>query len=343
MHNPIGSKNCIIFFAMGGGGDIVSTFVLGEMLSRLLRVRIVYASIVWERFVYDPLPGPIPLNSLIGVERGTYIGYTYGACYALRRGRIIEPTPCIVSSTTKTPIALLDLWGGEISLRLGLEELSRLHGCDVVVGIDVGGDVLAEGCEEGLWSPLADSLGLAAIANSSLRAYLLIFAPGADGELGTEMTIKRVMDYIDAYVWSIGLHKEYTELLEEIVSRTTSEASRIPLLVLKGYKEVVQLRSGTRKIELSPLHIIGFILDAKRIYDRSKLARAVTDTETIIEAKNRLNEYGVYTELDLEQDLEYTIYSGSLSAIDLAKLRNEGRKKLNWFTKCGKSGIPETY
>ena len=57
---------------------------------------------------------------------------------------------------------------------------------DLLVGIDVGGDSLAEGHEPGLRSPLADSIMLAAWAELERRGRRTIwgvFGYGSDGEL----------------------------------------------------------------------------------------------------------------------------------------------------------------
>ena len=60
---------------------------------------------------------------------------------------------------------------------------------DLLVGIDVGGDSLAEGHEPGLRSPLADSITLAAFAElekRDRRTLWGVFGYGSDGELSVD-------------------------------------------------------------------------------------------------------------------------------------------------------------
>ena len=61
-------------------------------------------------------------------------------------------------------VLLVDINGGVNGVVAGLEAAMKEFGADLLVGLDVGGDSLAQGQEPGLRSPLADSIMLAAIA-----------------------------------------------------------------------------------------------------------------------------------------------------------------------------------
>jgi len=154
---------CVLVASTGGGGDAGSALYLARVFEGH-GARAVLAVLPWERFVRDPAPGPIPLEAFHGVERLAYTARPLpGLCGAVRRGRPLEPSGCRVAAAG-IPVYLLDGWGGAAGVARGLEEAAGLHGCEAGVAFDVGGDVLATGAEEGLWSPLADSLGLAAVA-----------------------------------------------------------------------------------------------------------------------------------------------------------------------------------
>ena len=61
------------------------------------------------------------------------------------------------------PVLLLDITGGPAGARRpGSPRRPRELGCDAIVLLDVGGDVLAHGDEPGLASPLCDAIVLAA-------------------------------------------------------------------------------------------------------------------------------------------------------------------------------------
>ncbi len=66
MHMNKGDK--ILIYAGGGGGDIASAGYLYMKLSRFVR-EVYLAALPWERFVIDPIPGPISSNELRNVSR----------------------------------------------------------------------------------------------------------------------------------------------------------------------------------------------------------------------------------------------------------------------------------
>jgi hypothetical protein len=58
--------------------------------------------------------------------------------------------------------------------------------------LDVGGDILTDGTDPGLRSPLADQLALAACIRTALPTRLMIAAPGIDGELPPDVVSSRL-------------------------------------------------------------------------------------------------------------------------------------------------------
>ena len=60
------------------------------------------------------------------------------------------------------PVVLVDPNPGPAAIAAGLDAAAAQLDCDLVVLLDVGGDVLAHGHEPGLASPLADAIVLAA-------------------------------------------------------------------------------------------------------------------------------------------------------------------------------------
>ena len=81
---------------------------------------------------------------------------------------------------------LVDINGGVKGVVEGLEGAIEEFNTDLLVGLDVGGDSLAQGTEPGLRSPLADSIMLAAFAELERRGHRTlwgVFGYGSDGEL----------------------------------------------------------------------------------------------------------------------------------------------------------------
>ncbi|KSW12396.1 hypothetical protein CF15_06610 [Pyrodictium occultum] len=322
---------CVLVVSTGGGGDVATASVLAEALRRG-GVEAVVAASLWERFVRDPEPGPIPLHSIVGAEpvAGGAAARLHPGCYAVR-GRILEPGACRAAGLLRgLAFYALDAWGGELALRRALEEIAGLHGCEALLDVDVGGDVLAEGREEGLWSPLGDSLGLAASANTGLPGVLGVHALGADGELGEEELLARIAAVAarGGYRWIRGLDRSDLELLEEVLKAVETEASRIPLLAARGAYGWLEIRGGTRRVRVTVYQAATVFLGLREAYEATPTARAVAGTSSLEEARERLNSLGVYTELDLEEDIHPLLELGLLTPERLLDARRAGRRRL---------------
>src|SRR5205823_6334555 len=96
------------------------------------------------------------------------------------------------------PTLLVDPNGGPQAVGAGLEAAASELGCDVVVLLDVGGDVLAHGDEPGLASPLADAVMIAAAPLvAGARVVGAVFGAGCDGEL-TPAEVAQPLAEVDA-------------------------------------------------------------------------------------------------------------------------------------------------
>ncbi len=332
LYELLGRPRCAIVAGIGGGGDAASTVIIGETLRRE-GVRVVYASIVWERFVRDPQPGPVKLSELIGYESTTTATHLLPGCYAVRESSgVVVPSACKLSKLLGEPIGFLDAYRGELGVRESIEGLASLHGCDAVIGVDVGGDVLAEGWEDELWSPLADSIGLAAIAAATIPVKALaVHSPGSDGELPRSLVLERVSKIAsrNGFLGALGVPRFAAELLEEAVEAVGTEAGRPAILAFKGYRGVLSIRGGSRRVEVDPCSTIMFLLDAGTAYSESPLAQAVYGTWSVWEARARLNSIGVYTELDLELDLLLDP-EAAYDPSKLVELHEKGVRRLYW-------------
>lgn len=318
-----------LFFAVGGGGDIVLTTVLALSYERCGGTAFI-GGIVWERYIVDPFPGPIHLSEFKNVraEHNNYI-VVNPESYVIRNGRIVIPQAIRVSKAINREMYVFDIFNGPKSLATALKDFIEFKGIDHVIGVDVGGDSIATGFEDSLWSPLADAISVAALAHLS-NAYLALASPGADGELDVEYILARIArlakfnGLIGGYV--IG-HKDI-ELLEALTKYTVSEASVAALKAFKGEYGTYYIRSGSRKATISPLSLVIFILGVS-IVARDSIARFIYDVNSINEAREILNALNIYTELDFEEDLYKEILAGAkIEEIDLNSIRERGRQRL---------------
>ncbi len=298
--------SCVLVVATGGGGDSGSAALLAEAIARY-GVRTVVAAVPWERYVRDPLPGPVPLSLFTGVEPvGEAAVRVAGCCGAWRGGRWIVPSACRAWEAlgVRIPVYLLEAWGGTASVARGVEEVASIHGCEEFIAFDVGGDILGCGCEEDLWSPLGDGLGLAALLRLGVGGLVAVHSPGADGELPEEAVLEYVRRAMRSggYVWARGLSRSDVEVLEQLLSRVYTEAGRPALLAMRGERGRVSIRSGTRSLELNIVKTLTLFLDAG-VVGRWSAARLIVGSNSLWEAKRLMNEAGVYTELDFEEDV----------------------------------------
>jgi len=317
----------ILVIGIGGGGDVVSAALFAKILKDI-GVEAFVASIVWERFVHDPVPGPIPLNAIHSRKNiGEYSAAINGDSYAIRSNNRIVFEAARVAEVLGEEVYIVDLMGGVKGYVKALEELLSYTGADYVIGVDVGGDVLANGDEEELWSPLADAMGLAAL-NEIGDSALMVYSPGADGELPQDLVLKRISTIMgmNGCLGSIGVGREYLGFYEKLLMKTMSEASRIGLLALKGFNGYKMIRGGTRRIRVSPINTVAFILSSRQAIKLSRPAQLVRETSSFIDAWRILRENGIPTEYDLEKAiLEYSRRTGkdpkSLAAGEIIKIK----------------------
>lgn len=292
-----------LLVAIGGGGDVASAAILKRSLKNV-GVHCALASIAWERYIYDPLPGPIRLSEIKNcMDIGEYYVTITGKSYAERGGKKLVFQAVKVAQLLGEKVYIVDLYGGVEGYTKALKEITLKEGLDLVIGVDVGGDSLATGCEEDLWSPLADWTGLAAL--SRVKGVLAVHSPGSDGELDQEYLLERIDDYArkGGLLAVRSMCTRDAELLEEILKHINSEASTIPLMAYRGVRGEVELRKGSRRVEVTLLNTFTFFLDASLVVDSIEPVKALRYTKSLEEAVKLINSYGIYTELNLEEDL----------------------------------------
>ena len=317
----------VVVAGIGGGGDALGALVFYHKL-KAMGAEPLLASVVWERFVLDPFPGPIPLEQLRNAEPlSSASALVTKDSYVDRFGYLVRPQIVRAAQVLDQKAVFLDLSKGYEGLREAFESLASL-GADFILGVDVGGDVIAKGCEDDLWSPLADAVSLSALRHSSLPSAVVVFSPGADGELSPTAVLERVSKIAGkgGLVGAYGLNRREYRALKPYLEAFVSEASKIPFEAFSGRRGEKRIRGGTRGVELSPLATVAFVLDTAIAYEENELAKLVQGTRKITEARERLNRRCVYTELDLEEDL-YRVKQ-SESPLSLHELKGEGRRRL---------------
>jgi hypothetical protein len=297
---------------MGGGGDVVGALAVTDLLEGL-GTQWVLGGVAWERSPIDPRPGPRSLEEIRG-------GRPCGSAAVLTEGGTtsvdgVEFSESKMATHLGKPVLLLDITRGPQALARGLAEAATELGCDAVVLIDVGGDVLAHGEEPGLASPLCDAIVLAAgmiLARSSKREsaawsgdlLAAVYGPGCDGELTAAEVLQRVtgLQSAGALLGAWGLTPEGCRLVEEAAEVVPTEASLMAVRCARGERGEVTIRSGRRSVELTPLGALTFFFDPLAAAETAvPLATAVSPAGSLEEAHDALIAMGIGTELELER------------------------------------------
>jgi len=168
----IRSSSRALVIGVGGGGDVVGALATARFLE-FCGLPFHLGGLSWERFVYDPIPGP---RSFVEIENA----------------RMLHPHAWMVNDKTHTHYGVrftetemaalygwevlhIDINAGVVGTVAGLEAAMTALGTDLLVGIDVGGDSLAQGGEAGLRSPLADAIMLAAFTEMEKRGHTTLW------------------------------------------------------------------------------------------------------------------------------------------------------------------------
>lgn len=258
--------------------------------------------IPWERFVVDPAPGPVPLDSFREVvDVGEGLVLATPRSYVERGGRRFKTQGICVAEALGRSVYVVDAYRRPSEVARALLRFGK------VVGIDVGGDVLGAGCEETLGSPLADAFGLAVLVNVAQfggEAELVVMSPSADGELSRDYVMSRVADAarLGGFLGSLGLSQGQLSLLSRLVERCVTEASAVAVKAAAGAYGELPLRGGVRRVHVDACATVGFRLRPEAVLRLNKAARIVYDADAPVDkAASLLLEHGIPTEYHLEE------------------------------------------
>jgi hypothetical protein len=204
---------------------------------------------------------------------------------------------------------LVDVTHSPREIATGIEAVLDQLGCDLVVFIDVGGDALGHGGEDGLASPLCDAVMLAAasLLEESGRSVLGgIFGAGCDGELTPTEVLDRVAEIAAAggLAGVRGITPPVAQRLAEAVEAIPTEASAQALRCFRGELGKSTIRGGRRTVELSPLGATTIYFEiGTAVRSAARLARAVREATDLEAANEVLHGLGLRTELDFEREM----------------------------------------
>ncbi|MBB4662498.1 DUF1152 domain-containing protein [Conexibacter arvalis] len=290
---------------IGGGGDVVGAFAVAECC-RALGGDAVIGGVTWERRPIDPLPGARRVDELIGAE-------PLHPAVALAGPETVGPggfrfAESHMAGLLGSQVVLVDPNPGPAAIADGLAAAARRFDCDLVVLVDVGGDVLAHGDEPGLSSPLCDAVMLAAaprLAAQGVETVGALFGAGCDAELTPDEVLERVAEVsaADGLLGVWGLTPPSVARLERAIEVVPTEASAQAVACARGAWGPLPIRGGRRTVQRTPTGAMTFYFDpAAAIASASRCTAAVLDADSLEAAQEILAAAGIRTELDYERD-----------------------------------------
>jgi hypothetical protein len=296
-----------LVIGMGGGGDVVGALATAEYARIYDGAQPILGGVTWERRPIDPVPGPRAAAEIVDADQLAQ-GVLLAGPDTRVRDRDVYFAESRMAQVLGEPTVLVDINEGPQTVADGLAAAADRLDRDLIVFVDVGGDLLAQGDEPGLRSPLCDALMLAAaarLADSGHPVLAAIFGVGCDAELTSDEVLARLADVAAAggFGGARGLTDRVAQRLEQAMELVPTEASAQAVRAYRGASGLATIRGGTRTLELSPVAALTFYLDVEvTMRTAGRLATALADAATLQEANAALNALGVRTELDLESE-----------------------------------------
>jgi hypothetical protein len=295
-----------LVIGIGGGGDVVGALASALTCERL-GTPAVLGGMAWERRPIDPRPGPRAADEIVNAQplgpgvmlAGPDTRTDSGVLFAESRMARLRGEPTV----------LVDPGPGPRVVAEGLAAACAELDTDLVVLVDVGGDVLGNGSEPGLASPLCDAVMLAAgvhLQRAGHRVAAAVFGPCCDGELTIDELLDRLAELSAAggLLGTEGMTAAVADELDRACTEIPTEASAQAVRCARGEVGVVSIRGGRRQVPLSPLGALTFYFDPTiAATSVARLAHAVLDADSLDHANEILNRLGVRTELDYERSL----------------------------------------
>ena len=295
-----------LVLGIGGGGDVVGALATAEACRLYHGAEPVLGGVSWERRVIDPAPGP---RSEAQIEGARALAPGVLAAGPDTRAGEVRFAESHMARFLGEETLLVDLNRGPKQIAASLARAAQALGSDLLVFVDVGGDALGHGGEDGLASPLCDAVMLAAadrLEQAGVAVLGGVFGAGCDGELTAAEVLERVAEVAAAggLAGVRGLTPAVAARLEEAIAEVPTEASAQALRCFRGERGTTTIRAGRRTVELSPLGATTIYFDVgAALRSAARLARAVRDAADLEEANAILGSLGLRTELDLEREL----------------------------------------
>ncbi len=281
--------------AAGGGGDAITGSALARQLN--LDEPPIVMTYAWDRLMIDPLPGPRGAADFRGLDE-----------LAPNVWEIQPTTTPIPPAGSSLPhlaedlpsrLILIDPTGGAVGVADQIAATATHFGATDIALVDVGGDVMTDGTDPGLRSPLADQLALAACVRTGLPARVVVVAPGIDGELPGDVIRERLSsvgaDQLD------DLSATDIEFVRHVFTWHPSEASGLVAAAASGRRGRVEVRDAADLVDLTHATTTVYTADGYKLHTRVPAAH-LTDSASLTDAERTIREQTGISELRYETE-----------------------------------------
>ncbi len=282
-----------LLIAAGGGGDAITTAMVHAALHGADEPALVL-TYAWERLVVDPVPGPRRPSDFTGtVPAGPTL-------------RLVTPTSAPrppagsllprLAADLRPELGLLDPYGGVVGLAQQITEAAAYCRAERIDVVDVGGDVLADGTEPTLRSPLGDALALAACAHTGIATAVHVAGPGLDSEVPESALLPLLGTPLHT------LTAADTLAVERVFDWHPSEASALLVAAARGTRGVCGTRDSAHPVTLTAASPHVYRLPLARALEINPLARALAGTTELAEAERASERVCGFSEIARERD-----------------------------------------
>ena len=264
----------------------------------------VVGGLTWERRVVDPVPGPRHLHELRGAEPlNDAVAWATPQTTGPGDFHFAESR---LAGVLDQRVLLVDPWPGPKRVAAALDDAAARLGADLIALVDVGGDVLAEGHEAGLGSPLADSVLLAAGKHLQTPVIGAVWGAACDGELTLDEVLARIagLAAAGALIGAWGTPAALLPRLDAAISAVPTEASAMAVACARGGSGIARIRNGARTVPLSPVGAVTFLFDVPRALESgaAPMAGLMQDADSLDDAEALLQARGIRSELAYERE-----------------------------------------
>jgi hypothetical protein len=319
LFGPVSGKRVAVL-GIGGGGDAVSTVPLVLELERLGAVAIP-GGLTWKRREHDPERRPRAVHEFRNLRQlAPSVGVGRREMVTVDGVRHVEAH--IAQALGDREVLVIDPSQGSAAVLRDLKTASKELGIDLIIGVDVGGDVLCMGHETSLESPLCDQTLLHALAG--LNSPLVLASLGTDGEIQPDDFIARFSQLCasSAFLGALDPADDDLDHWEAVLRGANTESSRFAVVVRRGLHparlaelrarlasepvsaaqeilaraSTLPLRGGGRTGHLSELTAFFLVFDSRAVWESGGFSKFWRPDATIREMHQELVERGIKTE-----------------------------------------------